>query len=115
VTRRPVAPIRLRRRLERLVGLKRAADRWRGAEQVAPSALDPAHIDALIQRVTPAERRALRAIVDGADLIECDGQQFLLAPVSDAVLAALAEFESDEREDDADREDDELAEDDDGV
>lgn len=44
--------------------------------------------------LAPLDRAALRAIVTAADVIEVDGQRFLLAPVSDATLDTLAAFEA---------------------
>lgn len=64
----------------------------------------------MIEDLTPDERRALRAIVAGADLIEAAGRRYLLAPVDDRTLDVLSAFEADmedrEPEEDDDSDDD---------
>ncbi len=42
----------------------------------------------------PAERRAMREIVERGDLAEVNGEQFIVAPVSAATIDALAAFEA---------------------
>ena len=42
----------------------------------------------------PAERRAMREIVEAGDLAEVDGQTYLVAPVSSETVDALAAFEA---------------------
>ena len=48
----------------------------------------------LADELGPAERRALREIVEIRDLVEVDGQTCLVAPVSDDTVDALAAFEA---------------------
>ncbi len=42
----------------------------------------------------PAERRAMREIVERGDLADVAGQQYLVAPVSPTTIDALAAFEA---------------------
>ncbi len=42
----------------------------------------------------PAERRAMREIVERGDLAEVNGEQFIVAPVSPETIDALAAFEA---------------------
>ncbi len=48
----------------------------------------------LASTLGPPERRAMREIVQRGDLAEVDGQSYLVAPVSDATIDALAMFEA---------------------
>ena len=52
-------------------------------------------IDRFFAELTPTERRALRAIVENADLLDVHGHRFLLVEIDDATLDLLAEFEVD--------------------
>jgi hypothetical protein len=58
---------------------------------IIPPPLAPALEDLL----TVTERDALRLIVRDADLIEAEGEAWLLCPLSPALIDALAEFEAD--------------------
>lgn len=53
----------------------------------------------------PAERRALRVIVDEADIVEIDGRAFLVAPVTAEVVDTLAAFEAEGEDREPDLED----------
>ncbi len=57
----------------------------------------------LSDELGPAERRAMREIVEYGDLFTVDGRRFIVAPVSDDALEALAAFEAEgsDREPDA--------------
>ena len=48
----------------------------------------------LAGKLGPAERRALREIVERGDLAEVHGEFYLVAPVSPATIDALAAFEA---------------------
>ena len=49
----------------------------------------------LMGRLGPPERKAMREICDGGDVLLISGEAWLLAPVSRATLGALAAFEAD--------------------
>ena len=59
-----------------------------------------------LAELSPAERKAMRQIAASADLLDVDGQLYLLAPVSPRTLDALAAFEAEftDLEDDGDAE-----------
>lgn len=66
-----------------------------------PDRQNPEHIVSLIGNPSSSERRALRAIVAEADLIQVDsvrGVVFLLAPVSREIIDILAAFEAEHEE-----------------
>ncbi len=67
-----------------------------------PALPDPAALSWLAGKLGQAERRALRQIVEGADLIDVHGRTYLLAPVTAETIDALASFEAEgeDREDD---------------
>ena len=56
----------------------------------------------LVSDLGPAERRALREIVERGDLAMVDGQQFIVAPVSSSTIDALAAFEAEAEDREAD-------------
>lgn len=59
-----------------------------------PRRQDRQHILSLVGMPSSTERRALRQIVEEADLLEVDGRMFLLAPISPDTVEVLASFES---------------------
>jgi hypothetical protein len=86
--------------------------------------------ESMLRQATPAERLALAAIVDNADLVDVDGAPaHLLVKVTPELLDALAAFDAeaedmepseddeadDHDEDDDPKEDDDAAEDEDGA
>ena len=67
----------------------------------------PHEIDRYFAELAPAERRALRAIVENADLLDVHGHRFLLVEIDDATLDTLAAFEADLADDELDLGDEE--------
>src|SRR5258705_4710565 len=65
--------------------------RTRRAPRPLPTA--PHELSWLAGTLGDAERRAMREIVQFADVITVNGHKFLLAPVSDKAIDALASFE----------------------
>src|SRR5579862_8855813 len=76
-------------------------------EASASRIIQPMHqwFDHLAGPLLPDERRALRQIIAGADLLEVGDQTYLLAPVLPATLDALAAFEAEAAELEEDNED----------
>src|SRR5258706_8640344 len=54
----------------------------------------PAGHELAFARLAPPERKAMREIVESADLMLVDGRPFLLAPVTDATIETLAAFKA---------------------
>ncbi len=63
-------------------------------------ALPEAALSWLAAKLGPAERRALREIVQTGGLAEVEGKFYLVAPVSVATIDALAAFEAEDCEND---------------
>ena len=56
------------------------------------------HLLSLIGEPTSDERKALRAIVSEADVIEVDGMHYILSPVSPDIIDILSSFEAEHAE-----------------
>lgn len=52
------------------------------------------YLDSALAKLTPPERAALRCLVDGGDLLEVEGEKFLLAHLDEDTLEILAAFEA---------------------
>ncbi len=65
---------------------------WRKRHTAAMPALPDYFLRCFAAKLAPAEHKALAEICENADLIIVDGKQFLLAPVSDRTMDALAAF-----------------------
>jgi hypothetical protein len=78
----------------------------KGRHPLALPAIPTDELSWLAAGLAPPERRAMREIVIGADLLEVDGLFYLLAPVSPETIDAMAAFEAEteDRENDLDDE-----------